>query len=695
MKFFSKIKKVLVSTLMAVSLVLIGAGISACGEGSGKNKLPQLFGFEVGETINVEQYGLVQPVNVHVTDAEGTMYDVVVEVRDSQGNMIFTDEGNKFNAYDAGGYTITYSIETWDFSVAKSVKVVVNAVEEVFDFELKCDTLVSVDDTVTVQAEGMMTNPEYTLSVFNETTRTECETNGLAFTPTEKGIHTVKLTVKADEGTATKEMQLYARAPLTEGEIEMFGDDWLTVRQFSPKRVAMEGTWLMETTADSNIKNIDGEDDTYAVLETKADYTHIYFNIRESRAYYRNLVAKGYTHVRFRVYVDSSTNRGKFFQWENYSPSPTTNQNWRISPANAKAGQWTEFFIPLATGLAGSSDKRPGFVELYDFYQYTWILMVDNSLGTWNPNNKIDEDKKIIDDRETEPFKIYFDDVVAVRDPYDVAYNVTSESGNFDFSSVLNRAWGTKAEDYTYSVNKYEYTATETKKTELIKNQTLTSTMIPLTTLQGNDNAYGSYEVTYFLKAGDPEEYFQKVWLDILNPNEKAYAYLNFHNFSLSRGMIWKNQDPTASVTTNLDDNTITYTAKGNWGAGLQIPPAYSVAYYRELQYQGYVLTFDLKVDVQYVENATEEVKATTYQVGSFGGAKINYKNGETHKVTVNLANIVNYYKELQNVSVDNLEDSWGRYVLFYFIYNDKVYKVDNHESVTFTISNFKMEKQG
>ena len=67
------------------------------------NAVPELFGFDVGETITVEQYGLVFPKNVHVTDAEGTMYDVVVKVRDSKGNVISTDEGNKFNAYDAEG----------------------------------------------------------------------------------------------------------------------------------------------------------------------------------------------------------------------------------------------------------------------------------------------------------------------------------------------------------------------------------------------------------------------------------------------------------------------------------------------------------------------------------------------------------------------------------------------------------------
>ena len=125
MKYFSKIKKAIVSLLIAVSLVLFGIGLAACNGNGSKNVVPELFGFDVGETITVEQYGLVLPKNVHVTDAEGTIYDVVVKVRDSKGNAISTDEGNKFNAYDADGYTITYSIETWEFSVTKTVQVVV------------------------------------------------------------------------------------------------------------------------------------------------------------------------------------------------------------------------------------------------------------------------------------------------------------------------------------------------------------------------------------------------------------------------------------------------------------------------------------------------------------------------------------------------------------------------------------------
>ena len=126
MKYFSKIKKAILGALLTACLLLVGVGISACGDNaSEKNAVPELFGFDVGETINVDQYGLVCPENVHVTDAEGTMYDVVVKVRDSKGKVISTDEGNKFNAYDAEGYTITYSIETWKFTLTKTVQVVV------------------------------------------------------------------------------------------------------------------------------------------------------------------------------------------------------------------------------------------------------------------------------------------------------------------------------------------------------------------------------------------------------------------------------------------------------------------------------------------------------------------------------------------------------------------------------------------
>ena len=127
MKYFSKIKKAVVSALFATSILLIGLGMTACkGNGTSEGNVPQLYGFDITETINVEQYGLVLPENVHVTDADGTMYDVVVTVRDSNGNIIPTDEGYKFNAKDAKGYTITYSIDTWEFSVSKTVNVVVS-----------------------------------------------------------------------------------------------------------------------------------------------------------------------------------------------------------------------------------------------------------------------------------------------------------------------------------------------------------------------------------------------------------------------------------------------------------------------------------------------------------------------------------------------------------------------------------------
>ena len=677
MKYFSKIKKTVVGMLIAMCFLLIGAGLSACGyNGLKKNAVPTLIGFEVGETITVDQYGLVWPENVHVTDTEGTMYDVVVTVRDSNGNIIPTDEGNKFNAYDAKGYTITYSIDTWDFSVAKTVQVIVKSLTEDLDFEIDCDTLVSVGDTVTVGVDGNISNAQYVLSVVNKETGAACETDGLTFKATEIGVYTLLVNVQADEGSATKEMELYARKALQEGEVEVFEEDWRSVRAFSPKYVAEEGTWSVATTEETGIKDIDGNDGTYAVLETDAEYTHIYFNIRESRAYYRNLAMQGYTHVRFRVYVDSPTGRGKLFNWEHDSTN-----SWRTSLGNAPAGEWKEFYIPLATGVAGSSDKKPGFIESYDYYQGTWILLLDNSTGAWNTNGReVDEEGKPL------KFKIYFDDIFAVRRTYETTVSTTADKDVYDLSSLLERAWGTETEDYTYNITKY--TEYGTNKKQLVSDATLTSNDVNLSELTGNDGAYGSYEISYFIKNTDTEIPYRKIWLNVFDSDLEQYGYE-------ARGMIWRYQDATASVRANADGSLV-YTTAGSWGAGLQIAPAYTQDYYRTLHNQGYKLTFDLKLEVEYNEGATEAEKASPYQICTLaqGQNGTQYKNGETHTLTIGLDKIVTHYKKLQNVGLGSDPDTdwFAEYVLFHVQYENQVYAY-NHSKLTFTISNFKLVK--
>jgi hypothetical protein len=677
MKYFSKIKKAVACALLATSILLIGVGMTACkGGSSSEDNVPTLYGFEVNETINVDQYGLVLPENVHVTGEDGTMYDVVVTVRDSNGNIIPTDEGNKFNAYDAKGYTITYSIDTWEFSVAKTVQVIVKSLTEDLDFEIDCDTLVSVGDTVTVGVDGNISNAQYVLSVVNKETGAACETDGLTFKATEIGVYTLQVSVQADEGSATKEMELYARKALQEGEVEVFEEDWRSVRAFSPKYVAEEGTWSVATTEETGIKDIGGNDGTYAVLETDAEYTHIYFNIRESRAYYRNLAMQGYTHVRFRVYVDSPTGRGKLFNWEHDSTN-----SWRTSLGNAPAGEWKEFYIPLATGVAGSSDKKPGFIESYDYYQGTWILLLDNSTGAWNTNGReVDEEGKPL------KFKIYFDDIFAVRRTYETTVSTTADKDVYDLSSLLERAWGTETEDYTYNITKY--TEYGTNKKQLVSDATLTSNDVNLSELTGNDGAYGSYEISYFIKNTDTEIPYRKIWLNVFDSDLEQYGYE-------ARGMIWRYQDATASVRANADGSLV-YTTAGSWGAGLQIAPAYTQDYYRTLHNQGYKLTFDLKLEVEYNEGATEAEKASPYQICTLaqGQNGTQYKNGETHTLTIGLDKIVTHYKKLQNVGLGSDPDTdwFAEYVLFHVQYENQVYAY-NHSKLTFTISNFKLVK--
>ena len=679
MKYFYKIKKAVVGTLIATSFLLIGLGVSACGDNSttSENIVPTLYGFDIVETITVDQYGLVLPESVHVTGADGTLYDVMVTVRDSQGNVIATDEGNKFNAKDANGYTITYSIETWDFSVTKVVHVKVNSAVEELSFEIECDPLISVGDTVTVGVESNASNPQYSMSVINKATGETCAVDGLSFTAPEVGTYTVKVAVTTDEGSTAKFIEVYARKPLQEGEVEVFDEDWRTVREFSPKYTAEEGTWSLATTAETGIKDINGNDGSFAMLETDAEYTHIYFNIRESRAYYRDLAMKGYTHVRFRVYVDSPTGRGKLFNWEH-----DLSNSWRTSLGSAKHGEWKEFYIPLATGVAGTSDKKPGFIESYDYYQGTWILLLDNSTGSWNTNGRdVDSEGNPL------KFRVYFDDIFAVRKTYETTLNTTVDNDVYDLSSLLSRAWGTHAEDYTYSITKH--TQDGALPNNLVNNATLTSQDVDMGTLTGNDTPYGTYEISYFIKGGDANIPYQKVWMNVMDSSFNVYGYS-------ARGMIWRYQDATANVRAN-GDGSLVYTSAGKWGAGLQLTPSHDLSYYKALQQEGYSLTFDLKMDVKFCDGVSDAVKSNTFTVTSFESAGTDYKNGETHTITVSLSRVIAYYKELNNVALgtDPDADWFGKYVLFYVSFNDKAYSPNNHESITFTISNVRMVKQG
>ena len=203
-------------------------------------------------------------------------------------------------------------------------------------------------------------------------------------------------------------------------------------------------------------------------------------------------------------------------------------------------------------------------------------------------------------------------------------------------------------------------------------------------------------KIEYFIKGANTEMPYQRVWVDVLDPAQKMYAHPDLHNFSSARGMIWRYQDPTANVEVN-QDGTITYTTAGSWGAGLQIAPAYELEYYKALQQEGYELTFDLKLDVQFSADASETVKDTTFKITSFGSTPINFKNAETHTITISLAQIITYYQELKNVALGtNADADWfGKYVLFFLTFDDSVYNVNNHEQLTFTISNFKMVKKG
>ena len=143
----------------------------------------------------------------------------------------------------------------------------------------------------------------------------------------------------------------------------------------------------------------------------------------------------------------------------------------------------------------------------------------------------------------------------------------------------------------------------------------------------------------------------------------------------------------------------MTYTTAGAWGAGLQIAPAYSLAYYNALKKEGYTaLTFNLKLDVEYKEGASESVKALPYMICTLaqGQNGTTYQNGETHAISVSLDKIIQYYTTLQKMG-----SGWfAEYVLFHVQYGQTTdqeaadYRNKySHSKLTFTISNFEMVK--
>ena len=100
-------------------------------------------------------------------------------------------------------------------------------------------------------------------------------------------------------------------------------------------------------------------------------------------------------------------------------------------------------------------------------------------------------------------------------------------------------------------------------------------------------------------------------------------------------------------------------------------------------------------MDVSYVDGVSDEIKNTVFKICPFmlfdNANAIEMKNGETTRITINLQNIVTYYKELQSTALgtDSNTDWYGKYVLFYMVFDSAAYSPENHEKITFTISNF------
>lgn len=124
---------------------------------------PKLNGFDIKAEMQVKHNSVASAQDLFVTDDDGAIYDVSITVLDSNEKKVQTDEGNTFIATDENGYTIIYTIATFDFTLEKRTKVVVVDGEPETKDELTDGTLTNnvtgalTDDylyDVTIEIEG-------------------------------------------------------------------------------------------------------------------------------------------------------------------------------------------------------------------------------------------------------------------------------------------------------------------------------------------------------------------------------------------------------------------------------------------------------------------------------------------------------------------------------------------------------------
>ncbi len=358
-----------------------------------------LVGFDVQENIEVDENQLVTVQVPIVTDQDGNILEVLYEVTTKDGGYVTVTSG-KFFATDVDGYEIRYVvIDAYGKTFEKKSSVTVNSVKNL-EISVNYEVLVEVGQTVEIDVICVLDNPTYTYSVVNkETQENVAVSEDGEFVLNQKGWYAVTVVANEDTDNLSYSYEIYCRDAQTEGEIEVFGQDWAEIRLLQNY-----GTYNAQYTNTqlSGVKNRFGLDDEYIVLKTNGftEYADLYINPRANENYYRQLADEGYTHVSFWIYSDCTIPHDVMLQ---LYPSKGL---YTFDVGSVMPRKWVEIKVNLVETDLYYQSCFSSAVEYFKG-QETPILQFDNTDGWNGPNGSYGYEENMT---------FYISDVYAVKE---------------------------------------------------------------------------------------------------------------------------------------------------------------------------------------------------------------------------------------------------------------------------------------
>lgn len=346
-------KKLLIQTVLGFALSVCATGtFAACesdsGQGSVKNTIKELRGFEIEKETDTAELGetyLIENLLPH--DTTGKFYDVTVSVE--KGGESVNVIGGAFDCSATGEYTITYSLtfegETLNKTTELTVKDTVAPVTDTGNLPDRITQGTTVDlSGVTARDWSGVKSVEARVELAGET----IAVTEKKFTATQGGVYTVTFVAEDNAGNSAESV-FYVNC-MKKNELYNFES-------------SVSAAEIYGATTQTIVKNLPAGNDTAAMRFTFLnDWQQIVFR-DFSADFWRAKESEGYESISFDVY---------------YEGAETNNYAW-VTPFGAlaqpmKANEWKTFTVPLAQMSGKGLAFNIGGQKNYNVYLDNLIL---------------------------------------------------------------------------------------------------------------------------------------------------------------------------------------------------------------------------------------------------------------------------------------------------------------------------------